>query len=159
MLNKSVLIALLMVFIHRSVSAQQDFLKEPDRNRPSLFSNVPETVSIPVALLDHVSSLTTGSAVDISLGGTFHYKGTVASSTVQNEGKLLTVIVTSSTGPSGPTLPGSFLTLSRVVHDDKTISYIARILSFQHADCMVLKENADHSYSFIKKKFYDIVGE
>jgi len=153
MSTKSVLFALLMVFIHCSVSAQQDFLKEPDRNRPSLFRNVPETVSIPVTLLDHVSSLATGSPVDISLGETFHYKGTVASSTVQNEGKLLTVIVTS------PTLPGCFLTLSRVVHDDKTISYIARILSFQHADCMVLKEHADHSYSFIKKKFYDIVGE
>lgn len=153
MQTRSVLFTLLMVFIHRPVSAQQDFLKEPDRNRPNLFSLVPETVSIPVALLDHVSTLTTGSFVDISLGETFHYKGTVASSTVQNEGKLQTVIVTSST------LPGSFLTLSRVVHDDKTISYIARILSFQHADCMVLKENADHTYSFIKKKFYDIVGE
>lgn len=153
MLNRSVLFALLMVFIHHTVYAQQDFLKEPDRNRPALFSNVPETVSIPVSLLDHVSSLVTGSPVDILLGETFHYKGTVVSSTVQNEGKLLTVIVTS------PTLPGSFLTLSRVVHDDKTISYVARILSFQHADCMVLKKNTDHSYSFIKKKFYDIVGE
>jgi hypothetical protein len=159
MQTRPILIALLMVFIHRSVSAQQDFLKEPDRNRPNLFSQVPETVSIPVALLDHLSSLPTGSPVDISLGETFHYKGAVASATVQNEGKLQTVIVTSSTGSSGPTSPGSFLTLSRVVHDDKTISYIARILSFQHADCMVLKENADHSYSFIKKKFYDIVGE
>jgi hypothetical protein len=153
MQTRSLLYALLMVFIHCSVSAQQDFLKEPDRNRPALFGNVPEKIGIPITILEQVSTLTEGSLVDIALGATFHYTGTVASATMQNDGKLQTIIATSSA------MPGSFLTLSKVVHDDKTISYIARILSFQHVDCMVLKENADHSYSFIKKKFYDIVGE
>jgi hypothetical protein len=153
MQNKSVLLALLMVFTSYSLSAQQDYLKEPDRNRPSLFSNVPETVPVAVATLELLLASTPGIPVDLSLGGVLRYSGTIESSTVDNDRKLLTVIVTS------PSMPGSFLTLSKVITDEKTVSYIARIMSFQHGDCMVLKKNTDNTYSFIKKKFYEIVGE
>lgn len=153
MQSKTVLTALLMVFLHSALSAQQDYLKEPDRNRPSLFSTLPKTVPVTVISLEHLLSSVPGSIIDLPLGGAFRYTATVSSRTEQNDGKLLTVIATSSA------LPGSFLTLSKVVGDDKTVSYIARIMSFQHGDCLVLKKNADQTYSFIKKKFYEIVGE
>lgn len=133
--------------------AQKDFLREPDLNKPLLFADMPTVLTVEAMDLDNLLNLSSSASASIELNGQFVYKGIVNSVTSENDNKLFTVIIRSDNRP------GSFLRLSRITADDGSISYSARILSFTHGDCLVLKKNKDNSYVFEKKKFYDVVSE
>jgi hypothetical protein len=54
--------------------------------------------------------------------------------------------------------PGAALSFSKLTKEDGTISYVGRIISFQHGDAYeITMENGQ--YFFIKKGFYDLVNE
>ncbi|HEV7781299.1 MAG TPA: hypothetical protein VGO58_08530 [Chitinophagaceae bacterium] len=153
MKNKFFLLGLSMCLLKTISFAQNDFIKEPDPQRPLLFSDMPPVLTVQVSELQKIMILSPGSAASILTGQPFSFNGVVRSVTSQNDNKLLTVIL-KLTGRNGGNL-----TLSAITADDGTITYTAKVLSFQHGDCYVLKRNGDHDYSFIKKNFYEIVGE
>ena len=57
-----------------------------------------------------------------------------------------------------PYHPGAALSFSKLMKEDGSISYIGRIISFQHGDAYeIILENGQ--YFFVKKDFYDLVND
>ncbi len=131
-------------------SAQKAPVREPDMNRPSLFKNLPDKISCRVNELSALFENGMGSAVVFSITNNFNFQGVISS--VGSTPDLQSIIVRSTN------LPGASFSFSRIVKDDKTISYVGCIISFQHGDAYEINQE-NGQYYFVKKGFYDLINE
>ena len=146
------LIVLSIFLINIELSAQALPVREPDMNRPMLFQNLPEKISCRVNDLTPLLQSEIGSTVSFTFTGTLNFQG-VVSSVASKFGNTLQTVVIRSTN-----LQGAALSFSKLIKEDGSVSYIGRIISFQHGDAyeIVLQ---DGQYFFVKKQFYDLVNE
>ena len=153
MKNKIFLLALSMSLLQVTCFAQNDFFREPDMHKPLLFADLPAVLPVTIAELEKPFKLSPGAVVSIDAGPAFFFQGVIRSVTPQNDNKLLTVIIRLTNRG------GSNLTLSAITGDDGVITYTAKVLSFKHGDCFVLQKDEEQHYFFVKKNFYEVVGE
>jgi len=141
-----------------TISFAQDrvVLKEPDHNKPSLFTSFPDKIPVDINELKNLFSNTAAKGkevnlqfIDKKLPG---FNGKIISATSKYNNTLRSVVV-SSTRFNGATLTFSLSTTT-----DGTVRYSGRIVSFQHADLFVL-ENQNGQYFLIKKKFHELINE
>ncbi len=125
----------------------------PNSSRPKLFQSLPENISVNAANLNNLLNVPVGQAVSINLSDNsqFQFEGRVVSVSSQ-ENNIQTVVIRSTN------YNGARMTLSKIINADGTISYSGRILSFQHADLLELK-NQDGHYTLVKRKFNDLINE
>ena len=140
-----------------TISFAQDTVlrREPDHNKPYLFSNFPDKIPVDIYELKNLFSNTSSnekeinvSFIDKKLSG---FNGKIISATSKYNNTLRSVVVSSTR------FNGATLTLSSTTTDG-TVRYSGRIVSFQHADLYVLQKE-EEQYFFIKKKFHELVNE
>lgn len=140
-----------------TISFAQDTVlrREPDHNKPHLFSNFPDKIPVDIYELKNLFSNTAVSEkeinvsfIDKKLSG---FNGKIISATSKYNNTLRSVVVSSTR------FNGATLTLSSTTTDG-TVRYSGRIVSFQHADLYVLQKE-EEQYFFIKKKFHELVNE
>jgi hypothetical protein len=117
-----------------------------------LFANLPLQLEIPAINLETFFTLPTNRLVSL-VTGPLRFDGTIQSVTPKNDNTVTTVIIQSVNRN------GSFLTLTKFIHEDGSVSYSGKILSFQHGDCFVLQKKNELSYLLIKKKYYEVVSD
>lgn len=141
-----------------AISFAQDrvVLKEPDHNKPTLFSSFPDKIPVEINELKNLFSHTAAkgkeintSFLDKKLPG---FRGKIISATSKYNNTLQSVVVRSTQ------FNGATLTFSSSTTTDGTVRYSGRIVSFQHDDVFILQKQNDQ-YFFLKKKFNELVNE
>ncbi|MGZ5218424.1 MAG: hypothetical protein ACXWV6_13095 [Chitinophagaceae bacterium] len=141
-----------------AISFAQDrvVLKEPDHNKPTLFSSFPDKIPVEINELKNLFSNTAAKGKEVNtsfrdkkLPG---FKGKIISATSKYNNSLQSVVVRSTQ------FNGATLTFSSFTTTDGTVRYSGRIVSFQHDDVFVLQKQNDQ-YFFVKKKFNELVNE
>ena len=146
------IICLSVFFVGIKLSAQNPPVREPDMNRPSLFQNLPEKISCRINDLSALLQSEVGTTVSFSFAVNTNFQGVVSSVATKFENTLQSVVIRSTN------FPGAALSFSKLIKEDGTVSYVGRIISFQHGDAYeITLENGQ--YYFIKKGFYDLVNE
>lgn len=121
-------------------------------NRPTLFQNLPNKISCRINDLSSLLESEIGKPVSYSFTDNLNFLGVVSSVASKFDNTLVSVVIRSTN------FPGAALSFSRIRKDDGTISYVGRIISFQHGDAYEINlENGQ--YYFVKKGFYDLVNE
>ncbi|HKC37181.1 MAG TPA: hypothetical protein VKB95_13995, partial [Chitinophagaceae bacterium] len=127
-------------------------VREPDMNRPSLFQNFPDKISCRINDLSALLELEVGKPVSFSFANNLNFQGVVSSVASKFDNSLQSVVIRSTN------FPGAALSFSKITKDDRTVTYVGRIISFQHGDAYEISmENGQ--YYFVKKGFYDLVNE
>ena len=145
---------LILCSLFSMAQVQHPPINEPDYNKPKLFNNLPEKITVdPESFLSSMNKQA-GTTISISLSveKTIPFEGTVLSSVSRNEGKVQTVIVRSTN------YNGATFSMSKVIKEDGNIIYTGRLMSFQHGDLYVLQQSEGH-YMLVKKNFNDLVNE
>jgi hypothetical protein len=146
------MICLSVFLVSIKLSAQNPPVREPDMNRPSLFQNLPEKITCRINDLSALLQSEIGRTVSFSFTENTVFQGVVSSVANKFENTLQSVVIRSTN------FPGAALSFSKLTKEDGTISYVGRIISFQHGDAYeITMENGQ--YFFIKKGFYDLVNE
>ena len=146
------LIFLSIFLVSIKLSAQQLPVREPDMNRPSLFRNLPDRINCNVNDLSALLQSEIGRTISFPFTGNLNFQGVVSSVASRFENTLQSVVIRSTN------LPGAALSFSKLRKEDGSISYIGRIISFQHGDAYeIILENGQ--YFFVKKDFYDLVND
>lgn len=146
------IICLSLFFICLQSNAQTPPVREPDMNRPTLFQNLPNKISCRINDLSSLLESEIGKPVSYSFTDNLNFLGVVSSVASKFDNTLVSVVIRSTN------FPGAALSFSRIRKDDGTISYVGRIISFQHGDAYEINlENGQ--YYFVKKGFYDLVNE
>ena len=146
------IICLSLFFTCLQSNAQTPPVREPDMNRPTLFQNLPNKISCRINDLSSLLESEIGKPVSFSFTNNLSFQGVVSSVASKFDNTLLSVVIRSTN------FPGAALSFSRITKDDGTVSYVGRIISFQHGDAYEINlENGQ--YYFVKKGFYDLVNE
>ena len=157
MRNLKPLCAAIMLLIGAVSSNAQETapFSEPNYKKPLLFTSLPENIKVNVDNLKVLLKSSTGDAVASDLGksSAFDFNGQVVSTASNHNNMIKSVVIRSSN------YSGASLTISQITNEDGSISYTGRIISFSHGDLFELKQQPDGSYSFVKRKFYDLVNE
>jgi hypothetical protein len=127
-------------------------LNEPDKNRPSLFSNLPDRIPVDISTLRNLFNAETGKDVSLRLGaGTGpEFAGKVISRADDNS--FHSIVIRSGN------FNGATLTLSSSTQTNGAVRFTGRIISFHHGDAYIL-QNQDDNYILVKKNFYDLINE
>ncbi len=145
-LNKAiVLIALLCSF--NNLKAQNT----ADR-RPKIFSAFSDKISFPNSELEKIFNTPEGKSIKLSLGTNVGFSGLIVSS-LQKYSNLKSVILRLDN------LDNSTLGISKRVNDDKSITYIGRIVNSKYADAFELKADAAGNYSINKTKTENLIQD
>ena len=144
---------LYLLFTLGAVAQENDHLNEPDRNKPRIFSDLPERMPIDVSLLTSTRSRAAESPIRLPLAGKVPVvQGRILSTTEKFNGALQTMIVKLDNRA------GAIFTLSRITADDGSVTYRGRIVSRQAGDCYELTcENG--TYILIKKDYNEMIME
>src|SRR4030095_9615152 len=146
------IICLSLFVISLQSNAQTPAVREPDMNRPSLFQNLPNKISCRINDLSSLLESEIGKTVSFSFANNLNFQGVVSSVASKFDNSLQSVVVRSTN------FPGAALSFSKITKEDRTVSYVGRIISFQHGDAYEISmENGQ--YYFVKKGFYDLVNE
>jgi hypothetical protein len=149
---KAGILCFLFFFFSLIVHAQNLPVREPDRNRPLLFSQMPDKLSISAASLENLLQSELNRQVSVNLSTDIVFQGTVSSVSAKHQPGVSSVVIRSAN------FQGAAFTVSRLSRADGTSYFIGRIISFQHGDGYeIMLENGQ--YYLIKKGFYDMVNE
>ena len=157
-LKTSALGVLLSVCMFQAAAQQdtRDTKKLPvskyDYNKPKLFKDLPDRITVSLKNFDDVFDLEVGKTVDLPFASNFPFSGTVVSKAEDAAANVKSIVI-KSTNKVGATLA-----LSRTINANNTISYNGRIMSFQHGDAYEIA-NENGAYYFIKKGLYDLYDE
>lgn len=113
-------------------------------NRQNHFDRYAADLPTPESELSKAFNVPEGRKVKLNFGD-FAFNGIVTSS-VKRYDNLYTVIVKS------PDLNNTILAISKRINDDKTITYVGRIINDKYADGYELKKENNGSYAMHKIK-------
>jgi hypothetical protein len=158
-LNRLCLCIAICTSLHASSQdAKQDRFKEvtinePDYAKPKLFKDQSDRININPSLdFKSIVRLKTGQSVNIPFSGNFSFNGTIVSVSDDFDPNVKSIVVKSLSRQ------GAVLTLSEITNEDKSVSYVGRILSQQHGDAFEMIHE-DGKYAFKKKGFYELITE
>ena len=136
MKNLKTLIVLLLCLTTAATYAQSS-------SKQRLFANYPETIKLSKNILQNTLTVSEGEEVVITFSNEFSFKGTVLSN-VKKYDNLQSVMVRSAA------FENAILQLSRIINEDKSISYSGRIINPEAADGYQIKKDKDNNYSLVK---------
>ena len=133
---------------------QPVLVNEPDYNKPKLFQNLPDNISISIDKLNSLLDNQAGRGISMNLSdkSQFPFEGQIVSVASKYENSIQSVVVRSTN------YNGATLTVSRITNTDGTIRYTGRLMSFKHGDLFEL-QTKDGNLVLVKKNFYDLVNE
>lgn len=151
----TIIMCVLLTISGITVNAQNRIpLNEPDLNKPRLFSNLPEKISVNAGELDNYFSTQVGSNTQLSLAAdaSQKFEGNLVSRSDRSADGVQTAIIRSSN------FNGARMTVTKRLNEDGTVTYLGRIISFQHGDLYEL-QNLQGQWFLVKKNYYDLVNE
>jgi len=128
-----------------TISFTQDrvVLREPDQKKPTLFTSLPDKISVDISELKSlfVNTAVKGKEanfqfIDKNLPG---FNSKIISATSKYNNTLHSVVVSSTR------FNGATLTFSSSTTTDGTVSYSGRIVSFQHGDLFILEKKMSNT--------------
>ncbi len=137
---------LLLLVITCSSNAQKTFV------RPKLFARVDNKITYPKEELEKIFTKTKGSIYQISLPGNFNFSGTIVSS-VQRYDNLKSFLIKSAL------LNGTMFAISKRINDDKSVTYVGRIINEKYSDGYELKQDAGGNYFLNKIDMDEVIGD
>ncbi|MGN6249990.1 MAG: hypothetical protein ACTHNG_16675 [Ginsengibacter sp.] len=135
---KMVAVSLIMMFTFKS---QAQILTS---NRQNYFDKYSAKLSTPESELSKAFTVPQGGKIKLDFGN-FTFNGIVTSS-IKRYNNLYTVIIKS------PAMNNTLLAISKRINDDKTITYVGRIINDKYADGYELKRENNGSYAMQKIK-------
>ncbi|HVF98036.1 MAG TPA: hypothetical protein VM871_11970 [Flavisolibacter sp.] len=127
-------------------------INEPDYNKPKIFADLPERLTLRLPELEALLSLPVGAQVNATVATGFLLAGTVVSKSAQANASSQSIIIKSSSRG------GAVFTFTRRQATGGTFSYIGRMLGKGASDALeIVKENA--TYVLRKKSYYDLMNE
>lgn len=150
--NYAVLALLTVCSLYASAQGSTPPINEPDYNKPKIFSDLPETMTLQLAGVEAILNSPVGTQVNTTIAANFQLTGIVVSRSSGKEAAIKSVVIR-STNRNGATL-----TISRITKQDGSISYIGRMISKGSGDALeVVKEG--NEYIIRKKNYYDLINE
>ena len=107
------------------------------------FTDYPQTVQLSKNILQNTLGASEGEEVIIAFSSDFRFKGVVMSNQ-QKYHNLQSVMIKSSV------FGNSIFQLSKIINEDKSISYSGRIINPEAADGYEIKQDMNGNYSFVK---------
>ena len=120
--------------------------------RPTLFAGFAKTIDFPKTELEKIFTTPEGRTIKLSLGNNVGLTGVVTSS-IQRYNNLQSVIVKLNN------LDNTVLGISKRTNDDKSITYIGRIINTKYADAFELKTDASGNYFINKRNTADLIED
>jgi hypothetical protein len=147
----SVLAFQLVSFIVFSQAAAQTNipLNEPDYNKPKIFSDLPQQMTLLTSEADKLFNLGEGDAVKVQVASEYLLKGQVVS--IGGDQIASTIII------SIPDRNNAIFTLTRKTVDG-VLSYMGRIMNRSQGDAYEIKKE-NGKYVFNKINIYDLISE
>jgi hypothetical protein len=130
-------------------------LNEPNRNKPSLFSNLPDQIPVSIDYLNTFFDSPSGKTFNLVTGtdrNSLSFEGRVISSESKYNDALKSVVVRSTN------FNGATFTVSKYTDETGTVTYSGRIISMQHGDAYELK-TIDGNLILVKRKFHCLINE
>jgi hypothetical protein len=129
-------------------------LNEPNYNKPRLFQQMSDTISVNLEIFIGLLNSPIGNTVDANLSdnSSFPFQGQVVSYASKFGNNIQSVVIRSAN------YHGASLNFSRITNNNGTVTYRGRILSFEHGDLYELVTLGTRLF-LVKKKFYDLVAE
>lgn len=139
-------------FVHVNAQVRTSPLNEPDYNKPKLFSDLPEKLTVNLTNMETLLSLFVGASVNTTIANGFPLIGTVVSKSNPTDATVKSVVIKSRTRQ------GAVLTFTRITAADGAVSYIGRIISKDAGDAFqIVKESGQ--YVLRKQGLYDLMNE
>ena len=120
--------------------------------RPQLFAALADKINFPKTELEKIFNTPEGSSIKLSLGTNVGFSGLIVSS-LQKYNNLISVIIRLNN------LDDTVLGISKRTNDDKSISYVGRIVNTKYADAFELKTDATGNYFINKRKTADLIQD
>jgi hypothetical protein len=111
--------------------------------KPKLFSSFPGKIICSEQELSKVFSTGVNQNIDLNFSDNFLFSGTVTSNVVKYA-NLQTATIKS------PVFADAVFAVSKIIHADRSISYIGRIINTKYFDGYELKKDATNNYQLIK---------
>ena len=135
-MNKMMALCAIVMF---SYTAQSQILTS---QRHSYFNKYAEKLPTTVNELDKAFTTPEGAKIKINFSG-LQFNGIVTSS-IKRYDNLYSVIIKS------PSLNNTLLAISKRINDDKTVTYVGRIINEQYADGYELRKENNGDYAINK---------
>ena len=120
-------------------------------NKPLLFSNLPSKTSISTGQLNQLFSTDAAQHVKIPLGSGNYFSGIVKDKSTRNPYVTNITIECSN-------YDGALLTVSRIIGQGSTVTYLGRVVNIRYGDVLLLREEASQ-YFLVKEKQSLVVVE
>lgn len=120
--------------------AQTNSFKQSQSNKQQLFKHLPERVNTQISNLTALFNQPVGKTISITVSNDFVFEGQVISAVSKFNNDLQSVVVKSTSHA------GARLTFSKSKNEDGTFNYIGRIISPEHADCLVIVKEKGQYY-------------
>lgn len=120
--------------------------------RPKLFSLLADKVNFPKNELEKVFTTTEGAMIQLSLADNIVFKGTVMAS-IQRYSNLQSTLIKLDN------FDGTVFGISKRINDDKSISYVGRMINQKYEDGYELTADANGNYFIKKFKLEDLIQD
>ena len=125
-------------------SAAQPPIRQVLPNKPLLFSQLPEKLTISPELLEQLFSVDAGQHIKIPLGAGNYLTGVVKEKTARNKHVLNITIECTN-------YDGALLTVSRIAGMGSAVTYLGRVVNIRYGDVLLLTEQ-NNQYLLVKEK-------
>ena len=137
-------VLMLCIIIMSSYTSEAQIATSSRQNRQNQFSKLSERLPTALTELDKAFLAPEGTKIQLNFSN-FSFTGIITSS-VKRYDNLYSVIVKSSS------LDNTLFSISKRINDDKTISYVGRIINEKYADGYELRKESDGTYALNKIK-------
>ncbi len=120
--------------------------------RPPLFAAFAKTINFPTKELEKIFTTPEGRTIKFSLGENVGLTGIITSS-IQRYNNLQNVIIKLNN------LDNTVFGISKRINDDKSVTYIGRIINTKYSDAFELKSDANGNYFINKKNTADLIED
>jgi hypothetical protein len=149
----SAFVALLtLCYWHSSAQVSTPPVNEPNYNKPKIFTDLPDNLTINLSRLEALLQLPVGSPVNTIIATGFGLQGTVISKSNPSDASVRSVVIKSGSRQQAT------LTFTRITKQDGSITYIGRMLSKDAGDALEIVNEGDH-YVIRKRGLYDMINE
>ncbi len=125
-------------------------VNEPDYNKPKIFNDLPNTMTIRLMDAEKLFGLRAGSSSSVQFTDELFLKGTVISNGESNGMRTIIMKVTNRNN--------AVFTFTRITQQDGTTSYAGRIMSRENGDALLIKKE-DNAFTLNKINLYDLISE
>jgi hypothetical protein len=136
---------ILLILFGYTVNSQVNVpLNQHPTIKPTLFNQLPEKLICPVAVLQNIFDSNSNTRLDVKLANHFNVEGIVLERTTVTPQQLSINIRCTN-------FKNALLNISRVTHQDGSVTFTGRMISPAYGDVLLLCEEKGE-YSFVKQK-------